>query len=175
MKHTFENIYCKGSVDIIDNFDVIVTLHVNETVSSNTIRFIAPAPAKHNGSFTGSGLPYASREQAYDSTPNIGVINIDSSKKNFTIKLKKPNSYYDFDQLIQPTLKILYDTNDEFEIPLYEESIPYRSLGYPMLRKKQKENFYHRQLPIRSQEQIIRDSAYPNSEVPTFLGLKPPM
>lgn len=174
MNRTFENRYCNGSVDFVNEFDVIVTLHVNKNNPCNTIRFIAPAPAKHNSSFTGSGLPYASKEQAYDLTPNIGVLKCNQTETTFKIKMKRPNSYYEFDEIIHPTLKLLYDNNDEFDIPLHDETIPYRSLGYPMLRKKQKEAFYHRQLPIRSQEQIIRDSEFPIKEDPSFWGLKPP-
>jgi hypothetical protein len=68
----------------------------------------------------------------------------------------------------------MYNEKDSFEIPIYDEIIPYRSLGYPLLRKTQKEAFYHRKLPIRSQEQIIRDSQYPNHEHTSFWGLKPP-
>ena len=176
MKHTFENIYCSGNIEFVNEFDVVVTLKINKDVSRGPIRYIAPAPAKYSSSFTGSGLPYASKEQAYDLTPNIGVLNGGDPTKEriFYIKLKRPNSYYHFDTFIQPVVTIMYNEKDSFEIPIYHETIPYRSLGYPLLRKKQKESFYNRRLPIRSQEQIIRDSQYPNHEHTSFWGLKPP-
>ena len=57
-----------------------------------------------------------------------------------------------------------------------DAGIPYRMLSYP---KKYGVLFYDGmdKLPIRSQEQIIRDSAYPskNRMPANHWGLKPPM
>jgi hypothetical protein len=98
-------------------------------------------------------------------------------KNKFSIHLFRPNSYYeDFNTLALPYVLITYNKNKTIKLDLSFEKVSYRSLQYPTLRQTQKEMFYARKLPIRSQEQILRDSEYDDlHEAKDFWGLKPPV
>lgn len=173
-KH-FENTYCKGNIKQLNDVDIIIEGTMNETIENNTIFFTAPSPPDMMTSFSGSGLPYVTKEQAFYNTPNKGIVKL--NKKNFVIKLFRPNSYYvDFNTLKRPHVEIYYNNSKKMiDIDLSFEKISYRSLQYPPLRKIQKEMFYARKMPIRSQEKILRDSEYNDiNESPDFWGLKPP-
>lgn len=174
MKQDFENVYCKGRIQSSDDYNVQINGIINDVITSDTLYYIAPAPSKHNASFSGSGLPYHNKKQAYDNTPNVGKTNV-SADGEFTIKVIQPNSYYEpFDNLNVPEILITYNENKTFTIKLADELIAYRTLNYPITR--QNEMFYYNEnLPVRTQEKILIDSRY-NQPIPnTFWGLKPPM
>lgn len=63
------------------------------TSGSKNVRFTAAAPADLRLSYSGSGLPFANPEQAFDGTPNQGEFqsNPDGS---FEFQIWSPNSYY---------------------------------------------------------------------------------
>jgi len=143
------------------------------------IIYWAAAPATRGIGFTGSGLPYPNPEQAYDQTPNQGAARATGGQ--FSIKLRSPNAYYvGLGSLyVPPVLHVKVCGEDTVHhIPL-THGIPFRTLTYPAPPSKNPRSnamFYCTgTLPVRSQEQILRDSAY-KSEVPmpdNFWGLRP--
>lgn len=170
MEYNFESIYCSGKIIKNNNHDLILEGTVNDNISK--INYIAAAPPDFMTSFTGSGLPYTSREQAFHNTPNKGQVDVVNSK--FTIKLLTPNSYYlDYFTFIKPRVELMLNKN-KVNIDIPELMVPFRSLMYPPNRKDPM--FYKKDLPVRTQEQILRDSDYPEIQnLNDFWGLKPPL
>ena len=148
-------------------------------IDGNVVHFIAPSPPDYRSSFNGSALPYASKKQAYDNTPNIGHVKL-SSSKSFVIKLAYPNSYYgDFSNDIQTPYVILNYSFEEVEktlkIELDKIINNIRTLRH---HTNYNEMFYDNEsnLEIRSQEKIIKDSQFENiNNVDSFWGLRPPV
>jgi len=148
-------------------------------VDGGSIHYLAAAPVDQRQTFTGSGLPFASKDQAFEGTPNQGSVQIDATGAfSFTIQL--PNSYYaDFNgTLIAPEIELIYITHGQTNtvvIPL-GEAVGYRSLTWQRSRCEKDQMFYGSgwTLPVRTQEQVLRSSAYTVVENPSFWGLKPP-
>jgi len=122
---------------------------------------------------------------AFDNTPNKGSVKV-SPGNSFSIQIKYPNSYYAGlgTVIIPPTLFISFMDNNDVETVVHipvSKGIPYRLLTYPMQYTKARKDcmFYEGgwELPVRTQEQILLDSAYPsrNRMDDNFWGLKPPM
>lgn len=158
--------------------DIIIRGYFTESIDDNVIQYISPSPPDYRSSFSGSALPYANEEQAFENTPNLGRVFL---KKNnaFSFNLSSPNRYYaDFTNKVEaPYVIINYKMggiDKNLRINLDELSIPYRSLSHPEHRN---ELFYsNEELPIRTQEQILRDSKYPVTSMKDkelFWGLKP--
>ena len=165
-----------------DTFDVVIKGVITDAVIGNEVRYIAASPADRRASFTGSGLPFHSEKQAFEGTPNKGRITLNAN--TFEIKLLFPNSYYVElgNKLVPPTLYVHYTTGNSEERMVsikLSDPIPYRLLGYPkdFTQPRTGPTFYHahHNLPVRSQEAILRDSAYPskNKMSEDFWGLKP--
>ena len=174
MKQEFENVYCNGEISYSDDYNVQIDGTINDSITSDTIHYIAPAPPKHNASFSGSGLPYHNKTQAYDNTPNRGKTTV-SSNGEFSIKIVQPNSYYEaFDILNVPEIQIVYNETKSFILKLKGEQVPYRTLTYPKARQNVA-FYYNKNLPVRSQEKILMDSRYDQPIPNNFWGLKPPM
>lgn len=147
------------------------------------VRYIAASPPDHNGSFSGSGLPFASEEQAFDSTPTSGTLTIGVGGV-YTVRIMYPNSFYRHlgSDLVAPTLYIAYRSGGT---PVTIESllgpaIPFRTLTYPAARHDV--SFYdrgshdelHPDRDVRTQERILRESGYPRTEPADFWGLVVP-
>jgi hypothetical protein len=142
------------------------------------ILYWASNPTNTRCSFSGSGLPYASPEQAYDNSVNVGAVTSVDGKFKFTINF--PNSYYlSVGTIYVPPhvhLKIMDGAvkSDYYSIKLGKGN-KYRRLSHPNARTGP--NFYDNldSLPFRSQEQILRDSAICNTDPNTrgHFGLKP--
>lgn len=173
MEFSFESIYCTGKITTVDRKHLKVKCKINDEVTNNVVNFYAPCPPNFNESFSGSGLPFKDKQQAYFNTPNKGSIK--TVNNEFELELLCPNSYYiDFNTIQFPELTLKY--NDKtIVVPLDKFTVPYRSLQYPELRQKQQQMFYNRKNKVRSQEQIILESQYPLNESPNFWGTKPPM
>lgn len=182
----FDTLYCDGliSTDERNNQDIIVFGKIHEKVQGNTIRYVAASPPDYRATFTGSGLPFANQSQAFHNTPNKGVITLIDD--TFEVALMYPNSYYIGlgTVIVPPTLYIYYINNEGIERDVkiqLSEGIPYRLLSYPAQQTKPRidATFYAGgwNLPVRSQEQVLRDSAYPslNTMDVNFWGLKPPL
>lgn len=167
------------------NGEVLMYGKVNNTIieylKTNRIylRYWAANPPTTGSSFSGSGLPYPNEDVAYENTSNQG--NIEIYDINFSLKFIKPNSYYTNQgkELVKPHVNFMFTLGNKTPIGgIYkkeiEDYIPYRTLS--MVRKDVM--FYKNfPLPVRSQEQILRDSGYPEetmTEEDNFWGLKPP-
>lgn len=179
----FDNVYCSGKFGPLDeqaSHDLIVVGKVKEQVKDDIIHYFAASPPDHRSTYTGSGLPFANQSQAFDNSPNIGAVKL--MDNTFEIKLMYPNSYYVGlgTVYIPPTIFIKYinieGTERTFAIKV-SHGIPYRTLTYPQNRKDP--GFYKDgwAMPVRTQEQILRDSDYPvKNEMPSnHWGLKPPL
>lgn len=114
------NNQCYGTVNKDTLRNVIVITGKCLVLGTNTIRYIAAAPADVHESHFGSYLPFANPEMAYEETVNKGEIILDKSK-NFTIKISIPNSYYvrNGTHLISPHIHLTIG-KEYFNIPLGE-------------------------------------------------------
>lgn len=150
--------------------------------NNKNIIWWAANPPTYITSFSGSGLPYPNPNIAYENTVNKGMVKTDCNGY-FHFRVRYPNSYYTGlgSKLVEPNCHIkLCDSNESHTIKL-GNGIPFRMLTYPPLisshRPRKNPMFYsgRDKLPVRTQEQIIRDSEYPTiNEMPVdFWGLKP--
>uniref|UniRef100_A0A6C0BG07 Uncharacterized protein n=1 Tax=viral metagenome TaxID=1070528 RepID=A0A6C0BG07_9ZZZZ len=186
----FESAYCAGTINYDNDIDrqISVKGRINENIKDNKLYFVAASPPDYRATFTGSGLPFHSQIQAFQNTPNKGSIDINGYGEEFEIKLIMPNSYYVGlgTVVVPPTLYLEYvnqfDVKRNISVKL-SYGIPYRSLTWPgpgqNTAPRANVMFYGTQfnLPVRSQEQILRDSCYPvqNKMDSDFWGLKPPL
>jgi hypothetical protein len=182
----FSSLYCEGEITPIDNdakHDVQISGIIHDTVKDNTRYFIASNPMDRRSSFNGSGFPYANSEQAFEETPNKGSVSC-AMGVQFKIPLLFPNSFYTDlgNSLIPPSLFLKWATlsGEERQATIkLGDPVPYRFLGYPEEYTMAREDatFYHahHNLPVRSQEQVFKDSIYPhtNKMHEDFWGLKP--
>lgn len=182
----FEKIDCKGVVINAGAGDVVVQGEVKSKTSDPKIMFWAPNPPTWSQSYTGSGLPYHDSIQAYQQSPNVGAVK--AVNRKFEFRIKFPNAYYvGLGSLYVPPVvhfKICEEDCDQKEYHTVElgKGIPFRTLTYPSPPSNRPRNspmFYHcgQGLPVRTQEQVLRDSGYPedNRTPDNFWGLKPPM
>ena len=159
-----------------------VTIHgrIKEHVQDNKLSFAAAAPADRRASFSGSGLPFPNAAQAFENTPNIGTVNTDSATGAFHITVTMPNAYYVAigSMYVQPRIYLSWHNGHmkrERAINL-SEGIAYRKLTYPWQRYSAMFYDNRQMLTVRSQEQILRDSAYdPRKESDKFWGSRPPV
>ena len=182
-KARFSEMFCKGEIAIV-NSDLELTGQIEEQVKDNAIHYVASAPPDHRASFTGSGLPFANQLQAFDNTPNQGRAVLDN-QNTFKLKLIMPNSYMVGlgSVTVPPTVYLQYlNMKDELRTITIQisDGIPYRTLTYPMYpRARYNSTFYDSQfyLPVRTQEQILREAAYPRANVmpKNHWGTKPPI
>ncbi len=180
----FDEIYClkggKASKKKDSDYDIIAKGFINDiSVTSNVIYYIAPSPADHRANFSGSGIPFANINHAFENTPNVG--SIATTNGYFSIPLMTPNSFMINLGTVRvpPTIYIKYtDVNNVVRIRPFtvSQGIPYRSMTYSPLRKNV--HFYstHCSLNVRSQEQILRESGYPSLNImpKNHWGVKPP-
>lgn len=182
----FSTLYCHGEIQEdtqkSSKYDIVVKGAMTEPVENGQIRYLAASPADRRASYSGSGFPFHNAEQAFIDSPNRGIVELVGN--TFEIPLLFPNSYYIQlgRELIPPTLFIYYNNQSGekriIEIKL-SDPIPYRFLGYPaqFTLGRNGADFYHahHNLPVRSQEQVLRDSAYPseNKMDSDFWGLRP--
>ena len=167
---------CRCEIYLYDK-DLVIQGYFSEKVDNNEIYYIAPNPPDYRTSFNGSALPYMSKHQAYDNTPNIGKVTL-SDNNTFSINISYPNSYYeDFtNNIIPPYVLIDYyfeGINKNVKINL-DIQVPNRTIRHP---PQYNEMFYTNapKLEIRSQEKILRDSQFKNiKDNNDFWGLKPP-
>lgn len=134
-------------------------------------------------SYSGAGIPFPNEKMAFEGNQNNGIVKVING--NFEILVDYPNSYYtDFGTVyVPPQINIQFvDSNNNDISKVYTiklgNGIPFRSQSWS---KKRNWNdgpmfYYNPDLPIRTQEQILIDSAYPcsNQEPNNFWGLTPP-
>ena len=159
---------CKYVVENPGKGEFIVRGHI--AGGSQKIVYYASNPATYNSSFTGSGLPFPSPEVAFEGTPNHGTITT-GADGSFEFNIFYPNSYYMAlgTIYIGPHVFVKACGSDDVHSIYLGDGIPYRMLTYPSppyTAPRTSPMFYAkggRQMPpTRTQEQILRDSAYPD-------------
>ena len=146
------------------------------------VKYSAANPPTYNSNFSGSGLPYPNEDIAYENTPNRGVAKVVNGQ--FSFSLKYPNSYYVNlgTNYVQPHAKLLIVNQDnkplsEIQVVNFGEGIPFRTLTWPKIRDWNKGPMFYNNpdLPVRTQYQILLDSAYPitNTMPKNFWGTRP--
>lgn len=184
---SFEVNTCKGKIIYLDNKNVVISGTIDDNVVEGKIQVMAACPIDKKSSYSGSGLPFASVKQAFDNTPNRKEFELSLHNK-FEVEFMIPNSYYIGlgTVLVPPTVFLRYSNGDHHKVIQIQlcGSIPYRTLTYPISNEHASRSgpqFYDVNLPHRTQEQILRDSAYPKQDellkykIPSnFWGLKPP-
>jgi len=136
------------------------------------IKYNASSPPNYNSNFSGSGLPFPNEEVAFENTPNRGVADVVNG--DFSFALKYPNSYYTNmgTVYVAPQVRMLLVDKDNKELSTIltldlGEGIPFRTLTWPNQRNwNDGAMFYNNQkLPVRSQYQILLDTAYPSTNI----------
>jgi hypothetical protein len=145
------------------------------------IKYFAPAPTNYGISFSGSGLPFPNRKMAYEGTPNRGMVPFNGGHYEF--KIQYPNSYYDNmgTVLVKPEVQVVVvdekgnPMSKFYRIPLGDQ-VGYRSLTFTEKRNWNNGPMFYcnNNLPQRTQEQILKASAYVKKEHPNFWGMMPP-
>ena len=180
----FKKMNCEGMLEYSGEGDVEVTGKVNSNTPNPKIIFWAANPPTFTTSYSGAGLPYHSADQAFDKTPNIGMVQAENY--HFKFRLKFPNSYYSGlgTVYMQPHVYIKVceeGGSNKVESIKLGDGIPFRMLTYPpppSSAPRCSSIFYsgRNKLPVRTQEQILRDSSYPciNKMPDNFWGLAVP-
>jgi len=177
----FDTPECSGSISKNQEGETIIRGEIKKGPSDAKVVYWAAAPPTYLQSYSGSGLPYANPEMAYESTPNRGIVRAKNGK--FAVKLYFPNSFYiDLGTTYVPphvNIEICDGLKKKSFAVQIGEGIPYRTLTYPTLKavSRSDPSFYQkvRTPEFRSQEEILRESAFPeeNKYAPDFWGGKP--
>lgn len=159
-------------------------------VRGGVLHYFAAAPFDRRNSFSGSGLPFANAEQAFSSSPNVGSVKLQTGGA-FQIDVVAPNAYYvGLGSVYTPPAVHLWcesaaDGSRRDASVKVGNGVPFRMLTYPTLPTRPREGpLFYKPAPTlaRSQEQILRDSAYPSyreiaagyAMPDNFWGLRPP-
>ena len=175
--------YTDAKINVHYNSDGNFIIEGKAPMGTSFVKYWAASPPTYSLSFAGSGLPYPNEEVAMEKTPNHGVADVKNGF--FQFPLVYPNSYYDqlLKKYVSPQVKFIFtkgngENNSNVHVANLGEGIPFRTL---VDTKKRDWNagplFYcNNNLPVRSQYQILLDSAYPAiNKVPNnFWGVIPP-
>lgn len=182
---------CTGSIVFHDRNNVEITGQINSSVKGGKMKYYAANPIDRRSSISASAFPFANADQAFESSPNVKEIEL-GPNNTFKFRICMPNSYYISlgTVLVPPTLFLEYHNGDTTKIItiVLDNPTPFRTLTYAISKEhssRQNPLFYDGgwKLPVRTQEQILIDSAYPtinknalNPKIPSnFWGSKPPM
>ena len=125
-----------------------------------TIRWVAAAPADRRTSFSGSGIPFASEQQAFERRQS-GTACV-AKNGGFSVTLSAPNSYHvsSSERPLPPRLFVFWEAecgSHKLAIPIDDAAVPGRSLRSPV-------GPYDISYPdVQSQETYLRSSAYPHT------------
>ena len=167
-----KNVSCDNVVEQDIDGDFTVRGFEPTINSDSTVIFWAANPPTYNGSFSGSGLPFPNPEIAYHNSVNKGRVKTIGGHYEF--KIRYPNAYYVGlgSKYIEPCVHIKIcqkDGNDKIKTITLGNSIPFRTLSHPNgqgnISARNNNSFYagRDKLPIRTQEQILRDSQFPEN------------
>ena len=159
------------------------SLNLLSNVEKLYIKYWASNAPTYSQSFSGSGLPYPNEELAFQNSPNIGVVPVVNGK--FSFSLSYPNSYYDNmgTVYVPPQVKVKVCNDKNIAVSKIQqinlgEGIPFRTLSWSPKRDWNKGPMFYcnNNLPVRTQYQILVDSAYPtvNNVPKNFWGSMPP-
>lgn len=168
----FRTEIANGKIIIEESGSVVIIGQNNKYSTSQYISWIAAAPATCGESWSGSGLPFPNRHIAYD-TPFASKGRIRSVDGRFTIRLKgMPNAFYTGlgSSYVPPHIRIdfipITPSKDAISLRTYIETnqgIPYRLLTDSTQRKNVMFYDGNEMLPIRTAEETLRDSSYPET------------
>lgn len=166
------------------NNGLVVSGTVKNIISHTNLflKYSAANQPTYTTSFSGSGLPFPNEKIAFENSPNRGVVPI--INKSFSFEINYPNSYYNNlgTVYVPPHVKILIV--DSYNNPLTDlqiinlgNGIPFRTLTIPSCRNWNNGPLFYENnnLPVRTQYQILCDSAYPSKNImpKNFWGLRP--
>lgn len=146
------------------------------------VKYWAANCPTYSYSFSGSGMPFPTEKIAFQDTNNKGVAQIRNGEFSFNILYQNSYRKNMGKVYVPPQVKVQFCSKDNNLSGVYEinlgNGIPFRNVEMPRKRDwKTGPMFYcNVNLPVRTQAQILRDSAYPcvNQEPPNFWGTKPP-
>lgn len=94
------------------------------------LRFWAAAPVERRQSLVGSGLPFATEQQATENTPNQGNFQV-SADGSFEFSVRVPNSYYTCqgNTLVSPQVHVILEPLNRQYILELGPVVPNRSLS----------------------------------------------
>lgn len=151
-----ENISCKV---LRENINIFIDCTIKDEMLNNKVYYYAANTPDRLTNFSGSGLPFPSREVAFEGSPNIGRKLINNETKQFRLELLRPNTYYDENyELVEPEVIIKYVLKNNktrvLNIPI-DNKIPFRSL----LQNKNKKEINK---IIETQEKKLLKNQYPD-------------
>lgn len=151
-----ENISCKV---LRENINIYIDCIIKDEMLNNIVYYYAANTPDRLTNFSGSGLPFPSREVAFEGSPNIGRKLINNETKQFRLELLRPNTYYDENyELVEPEVIIKYVLKNNktrvLNIPI-DNKIPFRSL----LQNKNKREINK---IIETQEKKLLKNQYPD-------------
>lgn len=151
-----ENISCKV---LRENINIYIDCIIKDEMLNNKLYYYAANTPDRLTNFSGSGLPFPSREVAFEGSPNIGRKLINNETKQFRLELLRPNTYYDENyELVEPEVIIKYVLKNNktrvLNIPI-DNKIPFRSL----LQNKNKKEINK---IIETQEKKLLKNQYPD-------------
>lgn len=162
---SFRNDYVDCDV-IVAGRQVRISGNVRVPSAYTKVVVKAPNPIDRMMSYTGSGLPFACPNMAFDNTPNHAVIN---ESGGFDVVFSYPNSYYTSmgpSQRVPPS--IFFTLERETEQPInvrvgLEDELPLKTLTHRPGRDAPE--FYGREhiIPPQSAEGVMRSLAYAKS------------
>ena len=179
----FDKDLCQGAINFSGKSDIVIQGNLKGVAGPTKVFFWAAAPPTYNTGFSGSGMPYPDPSVAFDRTPNKGVV--DTMDGRFTINMKYPNAYYiGLGSLYVPphvNFKVCQQgVPDKYFSVEIDGGIPFRLLTWPAPPSKKPRTqamfYYEPEKGARSQEAILRASAYPsvNAMPDNFWGERPP-
>lgn len=161
MKHYFNNKHVTCSVELQENFTIVLQGTIHEPNKYVAMELMAAAPIMQMTSSAGSGLPYPCAAQAFDNTPNHHRI---APNGVFNVRFYYPNSYYLEDGrtkitpslfvVLHPTASASEPIHIRFELP---DPLALRTLTHRPTRTGPE--FYAAKelvLGVQSQEAILR-------------------
>ena len=159
------------------------SLNLLSNVEKLYIKYWASNAPTYSQSFSGSGLPYPNEEVAFQNSPNVGVVPVVNGK--FSFSLSYPNSYYDNmgTVYVPPQVKVKVCNDKNIAVSKIQqinlgEGIPFRTQSWSPKRDWNNGPMFYcnNNLPVRTQYQILVDSAYPtvNTVPKNFWGKMPP-
>ena len=177
--------------DVVGTFTVdaghtVVTIRGQSKNPDHDVVVVAPVSAQRGTSYSGSGLPYPSYDVARPSAPLVVGT---AANGAFECVINYPSAYYVFGKYVPPSFMIGTSENgaSPVKVPSQASSVnvgpgvSFRLQNYQSVPDSHVARcnplFYGNRpyLPNgRTQEQILRDSAYtPYHVPPNFWGLKP--
>jgi hypothetical protein len=137
--------------------DVFLKVTFDGTVDNREVRWIAASPPDYRYSYAGSGLPFGSCLQAFQSTPNCGVLKLDESN-SVTIPMASPNTFIDNcgTSLVSPAVFFSFSSKGRpaFSSSKVGNGVPHRALQHPASRTGPL--FYNRPWRVDSQHVLIK-------------------